>query len=266
LPEISTRYYSYIIFGFGVISVVMSLSTSWNFITVPLSAICFVLSLAIYKYGYILFPLLTKGLRIVEIHDAYELPPGQEAIVKRVGGTYYASAYLYVRIYESVTDKTMDENQIYSEYFERAISSVKFVVKFSMMVYVKDLYKYREGIETKRAEAQLRLAREKEKSEPDVLRIDKFEREVGMWDGQLARISTGVKPMGAICYIMTTAQGVSKEAAMAAVLNQTSELRATVSNALNADVNTVTGEEMRKCFEWEFFLPTSEKEMGEAVS
>ncbi|MFH1471041.1 MAG: hypothetical protein ABIF01_04795 [Candidatus Micrarchaeota archaeon] len=266
MPEISTKYYAYGCMGVGVFCIVLAMNNQLNIITAPLAGLFVMGSLAIYKYGYILVPLITKGLRIVEIRDGYEIPPGQEAIVKKVGGTYYASAFLFVRIYESVTDKTMDENQVYTEYFERAISSVKFVAKFSMMVYVKDLTKYRENIETKRAEAQLRLAREKEKSEPDVLRIDKFEREVAMWDGQLARISTGVKPMGAITYIMTTAQGVSKEAAIAAALNQGSELRATVSNALNCEVNLVTGEEMRKCFEWEFFLPSSEKEVEEAVA
>ncbi|MFH1447724.1 MAG: hypothetical protein ABIG39_02575 [Candidatus Micrarchaeota archaeon] len=266
MPEISTRYYAYVMLGLGIVCIGLSMNTGLSIVTAPIAAICVVASFAIFKYGYILVPLLTKGLRIIEIRDGYEFPPGQEAIVKKVGSSYYASTYLYVRIYESVTDKTMDENQLYSEYFERAISSVSFVVKFSMMVYVKDLSKHRERIETKRAEAQLRLAREKEKPEPDVLRIDKFEREVSMWDSQLARIASGVKPMGAICYLMTTAKGVSKEAAIAASLNQANELRATISNALNTEVSLVNGEEMRKCFEWEFFLPTDEKDVEEAVS
>ncbi len=266
MPEINNKYYAFGCMGVGIICILLSLNSSLSIIAAPVAAFFVFMSFVLYRWGYLFVPLITKQLRIIEIHDAYELPPGQEAIIKKVGGTYYASCYLYVRIYESVTDKTIDENQIYSEYFERAISSVKFVVKFSMMVYVKDLYKHRERIETKRAEAQLRLAREKEKAEPDVLRIDKFEREVAMWDSQLGRIASGIKPMGAICYMMTTAQGVSKEAAMAAAMNQASELRATVSNALNAEVSWVTGEEMRKCFEWEFFLPTSEKDMEDAVS
>jgi hypothetical protein len=266
VPEISNKYYAYLTLGLGVVCLVLSLQTSMNIITAPIAAICVLMSFAIFRYGYLLIPFFTKFAHIVEIRDAFEIPPGQEAIIKKVGSTYYASAFLFVRIYESVTDKTIDENQIYTEYFERAISSVKFVVKFSMMVYVKDLSKYREDIETKRAEAQLKLAREKEKPEPDVLRMDKFEREVAMWDAHLSRISSGVKPMGSVCYMMTSAQGVSKEAAMAAALNQASELKATVSNALNAEVNMVTGEEMRKCFEWEFFLPTSQKELEDSVS
>ncbi len=265
MPDIPTKYYAYGSMAVGVFCMILAMGQV-GMITSLIAAFFVFASFALYRYGYILVPLFTKMTKIIEIREGYELPPGQEAIVKKVGSTYYASSFLYVRIYESVTDKTVDENQVYSEYFERAISSVKFVVKFSMMVYVRDLSKYREDIEAKRAEAQLRLAREKEKPEPDVLRMDKFEREVAMWDGQLARISGGVKPMGAICYMMTTAQGVSKEAAMAAALSQASELRATVSNALNAEVNVVTGEEMRKCFEWEFFLPTTEKEMAEAVS
>jgi hypothetical protein len=71
--------------------------------------------------------------------------------------------------------------------------------------------------------------------------------------------------MGTICYVMTTAAGVTKESAMAAARNQSNELRATISNALNTEVVLLSGEEMRKCFEWELFLPPSQAELEEAV-
>ncbi|MCX6778479.1 MAG: hypothetical protein NT157_06390 [Candidatus Micrarchaeota archaeon] len=264
MVEISTRYYAYGCFVAGAFTIFIAMTTAgWLFAII--AAFFFSLSLATYKYGYLLVPVFTKFARIVEIHDRFEIPPGQQAILKQVGNSYYASVFLYVRIYDSVTDKTVDETQSYVEYFERAISSVKYVTKFAMMVYMKDLIKYREKIETKRAEAQLRLSREREKSEPDVLRIDRYEREISMWDSQLSRIASGVKPMGALCYVMTTASGVSKEAAVAQALNQANELRATISNALNTDVVIVDGEDMKRCFEWEYILPPTSKEFEDSI-
>ncbi len=223
-------------------------------------------AIGFYKYGYVLFPFITTGARIVQITDTgYEIPPEQNAILKRVGSTYYASMFLGVRIYESTTDKTSQENVIYSEYFERAISSVRFVTKFCLLVYLKDVNEYRDKMETKYAEAQLRLSRERDKQEPDVLKIDRYEREVSMWENQIAKLTRGIKPMGSIAYIMTSATGVSKEAALAAAKSQANEIRATVANALNVDVVPLTGEEMKTCFDWEHVIPPSEKDAESQV-
>ena len=264
LIQITNKVYAYItlVAGLMILFFGLSLTGELKFPFLALSSLLVGLSMAIYKYGYIIIPLLTRFAHVVEVHDSgYEVPPGQEAILKKIGDIYYASMFLLVKIYESAAEKTTGENIVYTQYFERAISSVKHVTKFCMMLYVKDMGKYRERIETKRAEAQLRLSRERDKPEPDVLRMDRYEREVAMYDGQLARIAGGVKPMGAICYLMTTATGVTKEAAIAAARNQANELKATIANAMNAEVVLLTGEDMKRCYDWEFFIPPSMAEL-----
>lgn len=238
-----------------------------------LSLIAGLLSLAggatavlLYKYGYFIIPLITSKSKIVQVlASGHEIPPAQDVILKQVGGIYYASMFLGVKMYESTTEKSHEENVIYSEYFERAISSVRFPVKFSMMVYVVDMNKHRLKWETMHAEAQLRLAREKEKPDPDVLKMDRFEKEVAMCEAHLNRLISGFKPMGAISYVMTTATGVSKEAATAAVKNRGNELKATVSNALNVQVVPLQGDEMLKCFDWEHMIPTNASGMETAA-
>ena len=64
---------------------------------------------------------------------------------------------------------------------------------------------------------------------------------------------------------MTTATGVTKESALAAAQNQANELKATISNALNTEVVQLAGEEMMKCYEWEYFLPPTQAEFESAV-
>jgi hypothetical protein len=221
---------------------------------------------ALYKYGYVIVPLVLQRGNVVQIMEGgYEVPPSNDVVLKNVGGIYYASKYLGVRIYESASEKTMDENIVYSEYFERAVSSVKYVTKFAMMVYMKDISDHRSRIETKHAEAQLRLARERDKPEPDVLRLDRFEKEVAMWEGQINKLTRGIKPMGLVSYIMTTAVGVSKEAAIASANAQANELRATISNALNVQVDLLQGDEMLRCFQWETMIPPTPQELEQAV-
>ncbi len=220
----------------------------------------------IWKYGYIIIPLITQRTKTVMVTtEGYEVPPEQDVIVKPTGGVFYASAFLGLKIFESATEKTLDENVSYNKYFERAVSNLKYVTKIAYMLYVEDVGEKRKMIETKRAEGQLRLSREREKPEPDVLKIDRYEREVAHWDAQLNKLIKGVKPMGIIAYSMTTATGLSKEAAIAAVRSQASELRTVLANALNVEVVQLTGDEMLKCFEWERFYPISPQELEESV-
>jgi len=224
------------------------------------------LGILIWKYGFLIIPLITQRTKTVMVtSEGYEVPPEQDVIVKNAGGVFYASAFMGLKIFESATEKSLDENVNYSKYFERAISNLKYVTKIAYMLYVEDVGEKRKMIETKRAEAQLRLSREREKAEPDVLKLDKYEREVAHWDAQLTKLIKGVKPMGVIAYSMTTASGLSKEAAIAAVRAQASELRTVLANALNVEVVQLTGDEMLKCFEWERFYPISPQELEESV-
>ncbi len=219
-----------------------------------------------WKYGYIMIPLITERTKVVMMSDlGYEVPPGQDVIVKGVNGVYYASAFMGIKIFESSTEKSSEESIAYNQFFERAISNIKYVTKVAYMLFVEDVGQKRKDIETKRAEAQLRLARERDKPQPDVLKIDKYEREVAVWDNQLTRLIKGVKPMGVIAYAQTTAVGLSKEAAIAAARSQANELKTVLANALNVEVVSLTGDEMLKCFEWEKFFPTTPQELEESV-
>lgn len=225
-----------------------------------------ILGVLFWRYGYIMVPLITTRARIVMMSDiGYEVPPTQDVIVKAVNGVYYSSAFLGMKIFESATEKSVEENLVYSQFFERAISNIKYVTKISYMLYVEDVTEKRKSIETKRAEAQLRLARERDKAQPDVLKLDKFEREIQKEDNELARLVKGVKPMGIIAYAQTTAVGVSKDAAMSLARSQAKELRSVLENALNVEVSQLTGDEMLKCFEWECFFPTTVQELEESV-
>ncbi len=231
-----------------------------------LAALGSMMGVLFWKYGYIVIPLITQRTNIVMMSDeGYEVPPSQDVIVKNSGGVFYASAFLGLRIFESATEKSQEENLTYSQFFERAISNLKYVTKVSYMLYVEDVGEKRKLIETKRAEAQLRLARERDKPQPDVLKMDRYEREAAVWDVQLTKLIKGIKPMGVIAYAQTTAVGLSKDGAIASARTQANELRTVLANALNVEVVLLTGDEMLKCFEWEKFFPTTPQELEESV-
>ena len=265
----SAKTYTFAAIGVGFLGALFALIGGGGLLSLLGGLLAFmgsVLGVLFWRYGYIMIPLVTERTKIVMISDlGYEIPPSQDVILKNANGIYYASAFLGLKIFESATEKTTEETMTYNQFFERAISNIKYVTKIAYMLYVEDVGEKRKTIETKRAEAQLRLARERDKSQPDVLKIDKFEREVAIWDSQLTKLIKGVKPMGVIAYAQTTSTGLSKDAAVAQVRSQANELKTVLANALNVEVVVLTGDEMMKCFEWEKFFPSSPQELEESV-
>jgi hypothetical protein len=238
----------------------------WGVVGGIIAGVCSLFGVLFWKYGYLLLPLITQKTNIVMKTDSgFEVPPSNDVITKEINGIYYASAFLGIRIYESSTEKTTEQNITYNEYFERAISGIKYVTKIAYLLYVEDIGQKRKTIETKRAEAQLRLARERDKGEPDVLKMDRYEKEVEMYDQQLNKLIKGIKPMGVLAYAMTTAAGVSKEGAVASVRAQANELKSVLANALNVEVKQLAADEMLKCFEWEMFFPVNAQELESSV-
>ncbi len=226
------------------------------------------LAILFYKYGYIFVPLVTKFAKVILITDTgYEIPPEQDVIVMKDedSGLYYASAFLGIRIFESMTEKSQEEILAYNEYFERAISNLRFVMKICYLLYVEDIDAKRTAIEAKKMECQLRLQREREKANPDEVVCSKLEMEIAKWEHELDKLIRGYRPMAVIAYAMTTAMGITKEAAMDKVRAQAKELQAVLVNTLNVRVEHLTGDEMLKAFKWEKFLPPTLQDAEEVV-
>ena len=214
------------------------------------------IGLVIFKYGYWIVPFLTRRVRVIDvIEEPYTITSSQDAVIKKVGSTYYASMFIHVKIYESTTEKSNEEKYAFMDLWERAVSSLKFVTKFCFTSYVKDLSKYKEIIETKKADAQLRLANEKGKPEPNEFTTETIEREISMWDNIISKLMVGDNPISQITYIMTTGEGATEDMALAAVKNQANEIKSTIATTLNAEVAVLTGDDMKRCFEWEHLIP-----------
>ncbi|NYZ75748.1 hypothetical protein H0N98_00675 [Candidatus Micrarchaeota archaeon] len=221
------------------------------------------IGLILFKYGYWIVPFLTKRVRVIDvIEEPYTLSPQQDAVIKKVGNVYFASMFIHVKVYESTTEKSEEQKVAFMNLWERAISGLKFVTKFCISSYAKDLTKYKSIIEGRKAEAQLRLANERGKPEPSDAELDKIEREIAMWENMISKISAGENAITQITYIMTSGQGPTPEMALAAVRNQANEIKSTISTTLNAEVAVLIGDEMKRCFEWEYMVPPTIREEG----
>lgn len=57
----------------GVVTTIIALVYG-NAILAVISGVFFLLSFGLWKYGYIIVPVLTKATNIIEVHGGYEVP------------------------------------------------------------------------------------------------------------------------------------------------------------------------------------------------
>jgi hypothetical protein len=220
------------------------------------------LSFVLFKWGYWVVPYFTRGQRSIKSNAAsFDMPVSEDVIVKRDGDTFYATMFAAVKIFRSSTTMTDQEKYAFMDLWERAVSGLKLVTKYGVLVYIKDLARYKESIEERKARAQMEIAKENENKAPDKAHLSALEREVSMWDNISAKLSLGDKPTAITTYIQVTAKGGSKDVAIASARQAVNEVRATVGTALNVEIASLSGEDMKRCFDWEFTVPASLKEI-----
>jgi hypothetical protein len=168
---------------------------------------------------------------------------------------------LGLKIYQSALEKEESEMTSYNKQFELAMTQFKKVVKVSYVMHAVDISNDRKKLETQKAEGQLKLQKEREKAEPDVLRLNQFERQIAYFDGMINQLSKGLRPMKVVLYAMVTETGMTKDEAVARVKSAADKLATLLSNSFNCEADTLTGDEMLKAFDWEKFLPTTIEEL-----
>jgi hypothetical protein len=244
----------------GIIALAASLVYA-SAIAIAISALFFFLSIALWKYGYIVIPLLTKATNIIEVRGGYEVPPSRDHIVKKSASGYYATRFLEVRFYESSLDKSEDEKKTMFDSFEKVIASLKYVVKISLLISAMDLSKEIDEIKTRRSAAEARKARSGGATD-EITRLD---REIAKWNRLLDRITHGERSVEVIAFATTTAFGLTKDEAVSRAARQAKELKTILSSSLGCDVADMVDLDMLRCFEWEQFYPTSAEEIKDEI-
>jgi hypothetical protein len=245
----------------GGLAIIVSLVYG-NPILPVIASVFFLMSLALWKYGYIIVPVFTKATNIIEVRDAYEVPPTRDYIIKKTSEGYFTTKFLEIRFYESSIDKNADEKRTMFDSFERAVSSMKYIVKISLMISTLDLSKHIDEIKTKRGAVEARKSKETKISLDENMRMD---RELAYWNRLLDRITQGERPVEVIAFASTTAFGLTRDEALGRVSRQAKELKTILSSSLGCDVRELADLEMLKCFEWDFFFPTTQEEIKDAL-
>ncbi|MBN1169511.1 hypothetical protein JXA56_00660 [Candidatus Micrarchaeota archaeon] len=245
----------------GVLAIILSL-LSGNILFPLIASVFFTMSILLWKYGYIIVPVLTKATNIVEVRGGYEVPPTRDYIIKKNDSGYYAAKFLEVRFYESSLEKDNEQKKNMFESFEKAISSLKYIVKVSLMISTLDLSKHIDEIKTKRSTVEAKKAKGAKMAQNETLRMD---RELAYWNRLLDRITQGERPVEVVAFASTTSFGLTRDEALSRVSRQSKELRTILSSSLGCEVRELKDTDMLKCFEWDYFFPITREEIQDSL-
>ena len=217
----------------------------------------FIVAAGVWRFGYLIKPMITKQANLIEGFGKYEIPPSQDVIIKKVGARYYASAFMLVHFTQSATEKTPEQVASVRQGYERALSSLDYVYKISNMVCPVDLTPYVDKIKERRSNAEAHLS--ELSSLPSSANVGsemvKLSREIQSCGSQLERIQAGERPMRVLNYAMTCASSNSRDEAISRAKAQSAEIKSVLSSTLDTEIIPMRGDDMKRCFEWEHMLP-----------
>ncbi len=260
--DVSPRTMAVAALAGGAAALVLALVLS-NALVLVVAAFFFVLSVVLQRLGGVLLPFLLSGLRVVETRGNWALRDGVAVI--QDNGRFIASAFLEADVAFCPSVQAGREPS-YAASFEKALCSLSFPAQFGLLVYALDVEKYRHDVLTRRLEVELKLSRQKQAQKPDAVSVAKGERELAFLTRLLERLSGGERPLDAVYYVSTAAEGASEAQAVSRVKLQARELKSLVANSLNVPVRELSGDSLRQCLDWRVALPASRSRLLEAAA
>lgn len=224
----------------------------------------FLLTLALWKYGYLIIPVATSGAKIIEVQGDIEIPPSGDLVLKRTPWGYCASSYVGLTLHDVPSGKTDSQKAVMMELFERALTSLRCTTKVSVLVANLDLSDYIDKLKSRRSLSETRLSQmpQGEQKKSDAARVG---REIAHLTRQIERMSSGERPMHVVAYAMTTAEGATREEASARARSQASQVSAVLSGALGASASMLSGDDLRRCISWETSIPVNASKLSDEL-
>lgn len=233
----------------------------FSLVIVALAILAMVAILMINYVDFIVFPAFMKLLKITIVPaNKYTISVTQDAMVKYVNSTYYATGYLTGNIYnyaftseQSVQSETELSGAV--DRWERVAMNIDFPFKFNVIAMPENVQKFRDELEGQRGYVAYQISHEMNATTPNQMAIEQLQQKMDLLQARMDRISEGERPLNTIMYIESTAVGVSEKEAIDALSAQLNQLQ-TVFNAFDLNIFRISGREVHFLHELDYRIPT----------
>ena len=240
----------------------------YRIIAVIVLLITVVLILMLNWIDFLVFPAVSRmlGITFQPMKD-YRIVKSQDAIVKNVGGIYYAIGYLTANLFAYTFKAENPEEDVDSriaeapDRWERAVSGIDFPFKFHVLSCGRDVQKARDSLEGKRGYIEFQMARMAQSGKQTDTAMEELQRKQSIIQTQMDRIAQGEKPISTIMYIETVGVGVTEKSALDNLAAQEARLQVALSS-LDIQIIKIVGRELYSIFNFNFSLPTQYNEIA----
>ena len=252
---------------------VTAYGSGWSYVAVALVLLAAVAVLALNFADFVVFPIAMRVLGVTfQPAKDYLIVKGQDAVMKNVGGLYYATGYATGNLFgytfkaEQEEEGVEEKMLLAPENWERAVMSLGFPFKFHIISVGRDVQKVRDDLEAKRGYQEFQLSRslENEKASAETAVTD-IRRKISIIQAKIDRVSAGEKPITTLMYFETTAVGVSEKAALDVLATQIKQLQIGMSS-LNLQIARVAGRELYSLSRFNFAIPLTLEELANEFS
>ncbi len=195
----------------------------------------------------------------------YTINKEQKAVIKEVGGIYYATGYITGNLFAYEFKQELSDTDTTSKIveaplkWEMAVTNINFPFKYHLLSSGLNVQTTRDELEGKRSYQEYQLSKVLQDSSGKDVAIAELQRKIKILQRKMDRISGGEKPVGSVMYIETTAIGVSEKAAVDELERQIGALQIALS-PMNVDLLRIVGRELYTLFKFNFALPLSYEE------
>jgi hypothetical protein len=222
------------------------------------AAMLFFLSMFVWKFGFLLGPLL-GGVGLKAGGPDWELVSSHDVLLQRQDSGWRAGMFLGVSLRDSASLSSSTQQGLMMELFEKAIGGLRYPLQLSVLVCPLDTSAHIQKLEERRSLCEHRRARlSGPKHSDDTAKLD---REIESYNAQIRRLSSGERPMKTVAWAVTSASGLTREEAVSRVRAQAQESMAVLSGSLACSVAPLKGEELLQAVEWQKFTPVSQGEL-----
>jgi len=197
----------------------------------------------------------------------YKIVKGQNAVVKDVGGLFYATGYVTANLFPyvfklEVAESREEERMIISpDIWERAVMNIDFPFKFHVLAMSLDVQYVRDEFEGQRSYQEYQLSQTLQNPQATDVTVTNIQRKINVIQRKMDRISMGEKPIATVMYIETTAIGVNERSALDALAQQIDAMQIAFSS-MDVQLVRVMGRELYTLFNFNFSLPVNIEEAG----
>jgi len=244
----------------AIICILLSI-ISGSVVAVIISSFLFIIGLIVWRYGYLLIPMLTKATKIVEVREGYQISPERNSLLKQTINGWSCTKVMEMVFYSSATVSSDNEKHHMFESFEKMLSSFSYPVKISLVIAPVDLTSYIDGLKTQRSRLEAKLSSLDEKS----IDYRTTERKIKLISSTIDKIMKGEKPLEVIAYVSTTAIGTTPEEAESTASRQVKEISTIVGSTLNCDVRELKDRDLITALGFEYAIPDNAEALRDRV-